>query len=62
MFKQTKSSDTLAQSMQLELRGSSISGITHGVECLNKAANIFDNIGMRKEAAVVRAYLQEIIG
>lgn len=68
MFKQTKASQEIAEFMHREMLNTKAEDYTHtsklnyAVECLNKAAELFDDIGMHKESTAITLYLEKMAG
>lgn len=68
MYKQKTASDEIAEFMRRELlaekaeEATHTSKLNHAVNCLNKAAELFDDIGMHKEAEATVSFLKKFAG
>lgn len=64
MYKQSVASDEIAELMRRELlteeveKATHTSKLNHAIHCLNKAAEIFDDIKMYKEAEATTLFLE----
>ena len=67
MFKILASADDIATGMDLEMIKSAreddfVAKRDAALECLNKAAELFDDLGFAKEAEVITILLEKIAG
>jgi len=67
MFKPLVTSDDIAADMEIELIKSAredefVAKRDAALDCLNKAAELFDELGFEKEARVITVLLEKIAG